>query len=100
MLLSAIFSLVRAICSFRRRREKAKAMEKPKSDPKPNFMTLPAELQNLIYRFVLHEAETIVIDKKSPPAQPALLQTCRQIRNDASGIYYFVSLKHSSKVSH
>ena len=55
----------------------------------PNLFTIPGELRNAIYRYVLVEDEQdeIQIDD-SNHVQPALLRTNAQIREEASKIYY------------
>lgn len=54
------------------------------------LLGLPAELRNRIYRFALIEPKTIELDKSKWPAhQPAVLKTCRQIRHEALGVFYF-----------
>lgn len=54
------------------------------------LLGLPAELRNRIYRFALIKPKSIDIDKiKWPTHQPALLKTCKQIRREALGLFYF-----------
>ncbi|KAF2173897.1 hypothetical protein M409DRAFT_48809 [Zasmidium cellare ATCC 36951] len=53
------------------------------------FFNLPAELRNEIYRLALvkpNYLRTVVCG--STYKTPALLQVCRQIRNEAAGVYY------------
>ncbi|KAK5127342.1 hypothetical protein LTR85_006681 [Meristemomyces frigidus] len=57
---------------------------------RPSLLTLPPEMRNRIYRFALLAPEGII---KLPvighwPSAPSLLQTCHQIRTEASAIYY------------
>lgn len=53
------------------------------------LLSLAPELRNRIYRFTLLERDQIEIEAGvSIPLPPSLLQTCRQIRQEASGIYY------------
>lgn len=47
---------------------------------------MPAELRNRIYRDVLLEDEVTVDDNSH--LQPGLLRACRQLRNEATRIYY------------
>lgn len=55
-----------------------------------SLLGLPAELRNRIYRFALIKPKTIDIDQsKWPTHQPALLKTCKQIRREALGVFYF-----------
>ena len=59
-------------------------------EPAVGFLDLPPELRNRIYKFVLVENDGLVaIDASWQP--PALLQTCKQIRNEASPMAYFSS---------
>ncbi|KXT18396.1 hypothetical protein AC579_8180 [Pseudocercospora musae] len=51
------------------------------------LLNLPAEMRNWIYREALCEDSWIKIDQDTF-AQPALLRTCKQIRHEASSIYY------------
>lgn len=61
-----------------------------------HFFRLSAELRNHIYRAVLVEKENIPIDTGGNPragkvdtfAQPGILQTCTQVRQEACSIYY------------
>ena len=48
---------------------------------------MPGELKNKSYRYTLLQDNRIVIDGKFP-LPPGLLQTCRAVRHEASGIYY------------
>lgn len=59
------------------------------------LLDLPPELRTMIYEFTLLEEKNIEIGNAAshPPVQqtwraPSLLQTCRQVRNEASAIYY------------
>ncbi|KAK5124414.1 hypothetical protein LTR85_001631 [Meristemomyces frigidus] len=68
--------------------EKLKARYLPRPKPKPlSLLGLPGELRNNIYRQVLVSDQSVVIDKDSH-AQPALLQACKQMREEASAFYY------------
>lgn len=62
----------------------------PADPTKRSLLTLPAEMRNNIYRFALVEdAQPIPIPIGThPPNQPSLLNTCRQIRHEAAGIYF------------
>lgn len=59
---------------------------------KPTLLTLPAELRNRIYHLVLTKGSPIspyrCEDKTEEPASLRLLRTCRQIRSEATSIYY------------
>ena len=62
---------------------------------KSHLSMLPAELRNFIYELVLKESEPIKIREKrrslvSVPVwrPPALLQSCRAIRQEASCLYF------------
>ncbi|WPB02075.1 uncharacterized protein RHO25_006709 [Cercospora beticola] len=60
--------------------------------PTPSrLLQLPAELRNRIYRLVLHTAgeEDRIIVTEFGHERPALLQTCKKIRNEALKIYYY-----------
>ncbi|KAK5121497.1 hypothetical protein LTR85_005330 [Meristemomyces frigidus] len=50
------------------------------------FLELPPELRTRIYELVLVSPDERLIMKDEP--SPALLRTCRQIRTDASSLYY------------
>lgn len=65
-------------------------MASPSQDPpKPALLSLPAELRNRIYRLALvQDAEIRIAPSHSPPPEPALLSTCRQVRGEARNIYY------------
>jgi hypothetical protein len=55
------------------------------------LMALPPETRNRMYRLVLVEADPNTIRShpvRLAPTPPALLQTCQQIRQEASSIYY------------
>ena len=55
------------------------------------LLSLAPEIRNRIYRYVLVEDEDsdIIIDSDHAlPAHPSLLHTCRQIRHEASEIYF------------
>jgi hypothetical protein len=51
------------------------------------FLSLPPELRNRIYDLVLGEFDIELVLSKSQP-RPPLLRTCRQIRAEASMLYY------------
>lgn len=61
------------------------------------FFELSAELRNEIYELALVSSDEIKITKETF-AQPALLCTCRQIRAEASKIYY-VQNQFSTRIS-
>lgn len=53
------------------------------------LLTLPGELRNRIYRFVLCQNHSIWITRLTwPTHQPALLKTNRQIRTEATRLFY------------
>ena len=52
-----------------------------------NFLTIPGELRNKIYRIALVSDGKIVV-AKGQFVEPLLLRTCRQIRTEATKIYY------------
>lgn len=56
----------------------------------PFLHKLPAELRNGIYRMALVSEEPLMICRggKNVLGRTALLRTCRQIRSEATGIYY------------
>ena len=53
----------------------------------PNFLMIPGELRNKIYRLALISADRILI-AKGQFEEPSLRLACRQIRTEASKIYY------------
>lgn len=59
-----------------------------------SLLGIPAELRNIIYTLVLVDGDPVVWDTKANCNIPALLCTCRQIRKEASGIYYTANLFH------
>ncbi|KAK5124259.1 hypothetical protein LTR85_001962 [Meristemomyces frigidus] len=53
------------------------------------LLALPPELRNHIYSDVLSTGDVVVIHENgTKPALPPLLQTCRQIRNEALQLYH------------
>lgn len=52
------------------------------------LFTLPPELRNYIYAYVLVSGEDIQLPASGKLAQPALLKACRMISSEAGGIYY------------
>lgn len=52
------------------------------------LLALAPELRNDIYRHVLVSDAAIDIGSESSATQPSILQTCRQIREEAESIYY------------
>lgn len=59
----------------------------PISDAPCYLLELAAELRNRIYEYVLIKDKTITVSRHRI-AQPGLLRTCRQIREEARAIYY------------
>lgn len=57
------------------------------------LLDLPPELRNEIYRYTLHASDWLVVDGRMPE-EPGLLSACRQIRTEASPIYYFENWFH------
>lgn len=57
------------------------------------LLDLPPELRNEIYRYTLHASDWLVVDGNMPE-EPGLLSACRQIRTEASPIYYFENWFH------
>lgn len=56
---------------------------------RPMLLSIPAEIRNRIYRMVLVKGDwTRVKVNAPPPKDPALLQTCRQIRAKSIELYY------------
>jgi hypothetical protein len=53
-----------------------------------SLLNLPSELRIMIYRYALHSPNTIQIDCDNF-MQPALLRTNRQMRAEATEIYYW-----------
>lgn len=64
------------------------------NDRKSRLLALPAELRNAIYSLVLVEPSDIVISTKHYSQPPALLATCRQVREEASSLYYSLNRFH------
>jgi len=60
------------------------------------LLSIPAEVRNKIYQLSLVN-EDVVLDVKilSTPTEPALLATCRQIRHEASSIFYGENTFHT-----
>jgi len=59
-----------------------------KEDGDSPLLNLCAELRNMIWREVLIVDQFCVEIDADKPRQPALLQTCTQIRSEATPIYY------------
>ncbi|KAK5127508.1 hypothetical protein LTR85_006847 [Meristemomyces frigidus] len=58
---------------------------------KSPLLSLPPELRNAIYRFATVGANELIIDPQQlilAPPEPGLLSVCKQIRKEASGLYY------------
>ena len=51
------------------------------------LLSLPAELRNTIYRYALLEPDEIEVERQQH-MQPALLRICRQVRSEASPMFY------------
>ena len=52
------------------------------------LLELPAEIRNMIYTHVLIDDDIVFFDENES-SQPALLQTCRQVREEAAAIFYY-----------
>lgn len=52
------------------------------------LLSLPAELRNCVYRYVLVAGSRLIVDTPEAVRQPALLRTCSQIRKEALNLYY------------
>jgi hypothetical protein len=63
----------------------------PDASPMPDqdcpFLDLPPELRNRIYDLVFSEFKLELVLSATQP-RPPLLRTCRQIRQEASSLYY------------
>ncbi|KAK5720625.1 hypothetical protein LTR15_006585 [Elasticomyces elasticus] len=51
----------------------------------PSLLTLPAEIRNLIYKFIFQGTHAPAHPRR---ATPAVLRVCRQLKGEASGIFY------------
>ncbi|KAK5123190.1 hypothetical protein LTR85_003389 [Meristemomyces frigidus] len=75
----------------------------PTDGPKPHLLTLPGELKNRIYRLAVVSGTAVVIASTTPyddheldrqprgatiTKTPALLRTCKQLRNEVHKIYF------------
>ncbi|KAK4621953.1 hypothetical protein CLAFUW4_07499 [Fulvia fulva] len=58
------------------------------TDQQSRLLALPAEMRNKIYRFALVEEDAVRISPDVIRSHSALLQVCRQMRQEASGIFY------------
>lgn len=65
--------------------------------PKPTFLTLPAEIRNIIYHFVVDSSNPITPylpqltphDRQTPPATKiALTRTCKKLNEEFAAIFY------------
>lgn len=69
----------------------------------PSFLALPGEMRNLIYQYVLMADKRLEISDQAAPEEPALLRTCRSIRNEARPIFYsedkFLLVSHNLNVA-
>lgn len=63
-------------------------MAPKQKNTKPTFLGIAPELRSRIYYAALTQPELIDISTSAARRQPALLSVCRQIRNEAIGIYY------------
>lgn len=58
------------------------------AERKHSLLNLPPELRNRIYEYVLVNRCLKITVSKEKHSQPPLLETCRQLREEASGIFY------------
>ncbi|KAK5127973.1 hypothetical protein LTR85_005090 [Meristemomyces frigidus] len=70
---------------------KATSTSTETSPKKQYLLTIAPELRNRIYHEALKSPDRIRLSTKEQPLQPALLRTCRQIRQEAIGIYYNIN---------
>lgn len=65
-------------------------METNNHQTKSRFLGLPSELRNVVYHHVLSAHDHFVRIQATRPLvkEPALIRTCKQIRNDAMPIFY------------
>ncbi|KAK5675284.1 hypothetical protein LTS10_012048 [Elasticomyces elasticus] len=61
--------------------------ESATNETKPHLMALPKELRLQIFEYTVIEAFPIIVTATGPP-QPALLQVCKQIREESLAMYY------------
>lgn len=86
-------------------RKASQPMANQSMDHSP-FASLPAELRNGIYEFAIPCSDTVAITPAHPFATgwlrqpPTLLQVCRQIRAEASGLFYARNTLYSSLKSY
>lgn len=59
----------------------------PQRCPKPNLFTIPGEIRNIIYRFVLISKRSIHVTGVTFP-EPAIMRTCYLMRQEALPIYF------------
>lgn len=76
-----------------------KPEEKPDQDSR--LLDLPPELRNRIYEYALVESEGVEISKRKLKGAMALLQTCSQIKKEASSIckYSITNLQSSTSTN-
>ena len=66
----------------------AQSQSQPRAPNRPTLILLPPEIRNEIWRAVLVETDAIEIPSTGPrPTPPALLQTCRRVREEGIWIY-------------
>ena len=69
----------------------SKSQQKPSAvhldKPKPELLSIPGEIRNMIYRMALLSNGRVNISKYPLP-EPALLRTCRQLRQETIAIFY------------
>ncbi|KAK5119921.1 hypothetical protein LTR85_007247 [Meristemomyces frigidus] len=63
------------------------------------LLSIPPELRNGIYGYVLLSKNNIEIPDTGKLVRPALLKTCRQITEEATSIYYALNAFHAYQVS-
>lgn len=64
------------------------------------LLAMAPELRNWIYRLVLVSDAAIDVSSESPATPPGLLGTCRQIREEATSIYYHENAFTAMTVTH
>lgn len=70
------------------------------NDQQSPLLDLPPELRNIIYEFALQWAAAIRVPGISHQAATSLLSTCRQIRTEASPLYYKLNRFRTSIAAH
>ncbi|KAK3686675.1 hypothetical protein LTR37_019606 [Vermiconidia calcicola] len=66
---------------------KAKRFRRPRQRKTCRLLALPGELRNKIWRYTLVEPVKINVTTTGP-GDPAVIRTCKSVRNEARAIYY------------